>query len=257
VEFELSILDFLEKKDFPSPRIVPDNRKRFYNSFKNKPSVLLHYIPGRMLNDITMEQMNNIGSQVGILHMILVNFKQPIERVTWEPYDICELIELESENIIKKRYPDAENFVTYIEKEFQDISFPDNLPSGITHQDIKPENIIIDQKGHISFIDFNDCYRGTLLFDVMTTAVWSCFKNGVLDVDLFKTYLNGYMKERPFTRNEKEYCFQALLFRLLRESFVWSMRFSPKVALKKSNNFLKCYKDLKKHITKYEKILES
>ncbi len=257
VEFELSILEFLSKKSFPSPKIIPDKRNRLYNIFKKKPAVLLSYIPGHMITDITLEQMNNIGSLVGILHKLLGNFKQSVERVTWEPDDIGRLIKVESENIIKKKYPDAVNFVGYVDEEYHNMKFPDNLPVGMTHQDIKPENIIIEDKGYISFIDFNDCYRGTLLFDVMTTAIWSCFQNGVLDVDLFKAYLCGYTKEKPFTQIEKEYCYQALLFRLLRETFVWSMRFSPIVALKNSDIFLNCYKDVKNKKIKYQTIFTS
>jgi len=257
VSFELEILEFLSLKKFPSPRAIADKAGRLFRQFQAKPAVLLRYIPGRMITDITDQQMFQIGEGVGALHRILENYRQEIERVTWEPDDIRRHIQVESKNIIRKNYPDALNFVSFISREFKNLEFPVNLPMGITHQDIKPDNIIIDQEGHISFIDFNDCYKGTLLFDIMTTVIWSCFEVGALDFEMFKSYLGGYMKERPLTLIEKEYCFTALLFRLLREAFVWPMRFSSDIAEKRSKKFLSGYRYLRTHEGKYRSMIAS
>jgi len=184
--FELSILDFLSTKRFPCPRIVSDRRQRLYHFFDAKPAVLLNYIPGRMITDITPDQMHRIGSGVGLLHRLLMDFRQPIERVTWEVVDMERHIQNRSAEIIQKNYPDAIEFVGFVAREFQKLDFPDNLPQGLTHQDVKPENIIIDNTGRISFVDFNDCYRGTLLVDVMTTIIWACFREDALDTDLLE-----------------------------------------------------------------------
>jgi len=257
VAFELSIINYLSQKKFPCPRIVPDVRDRLFAFYHTKPAVLLRYIPGEMISSITQGEMKRIGAGVGLLHKLLQNFDQPIKRVTWEVRDIEGHIKFESKKIVEKQYPDAENFTKYVASEFQKLEFPGDLPKGITHQDVKPENIIIDSQGNISFIDFNDCYRGSLIFDVMTTIIWTCFKHYTLDVGLFKSYLYGYMKERPFTQLEKNYCYQALRFRLLRETFVWPMRFSPKVAYTKSETFLRSYKSMVTDVEKYQEIFFS
>jgi len=247
VSFELGILTFLAQERFPAPRVIPDIVGRLFRHFQGKPAVLLDYIPGRMIVDITQAQMHRIGAGVGLLHRILKNHRQDIERVTWEPADIARHIETRSARVIEKKYPDADRFVDYIAREFQSIALPPQLPLGMTHQDVKPENIIIDSNMRISFIDFNDCYRGTLLYDAMTMVIWSCFNpGGRLDQDLLEAYLRGYMGERPLTPVEREHLYSALLFRLLRESFVWPMRFSPEVAKDKSDFFLNAYKYLKK-----------
>jgi homoserine kinase type II len=242
VRFELEILEFLALKNFPSPRVVPAKSGQLFRQFRKKPAALLHYIPGQMITDITAHRMSQIGAGVGTLHRLLENYNQCIERVTWEPEDIKRHIRLESENIIHKNYPDARNFISYVSRELEAIDFPLKLPQGLTHQDIKPENIIVDQAGHISFIDFNDCYIGTMLFDMMTTVIWSCFENdGKLDDEMSRAYLRGYTAHRPLTPIERNFCFEALQFRLLREAFVWPMRFSPELAEAKSQKFLSSY----------------
>ncbi len=256
VSFELEILEFLALNNFPSPRVVPAKTGHLFRQFSGKPAVLFRYIPGQMLAKITSHQMSHIGEGVGALHRLLENYSQDIERVTWEPEDIKRYIRLESGNIIRKNYPDARNFISYISRELEAIDIPVNLPKGLTHQDIKPENIIIDHEGQISFIDFNDCYKGTLLFDMMTTVIWSCFKNnGKLDHEMFNAYLSGYVGKRPLMPVEEEFCYQALQFRLLREAFVWPMRFSPDVAEAKSKKFLNSYDCLQTNRRKYRSMI--
>ena len=257
VSFELNILELLSFNNFPSPRIIQDKEGRLFRQFYERPAVLLRYIPGQMIKDITRQQMLKIGKGVGALHRILKNYEQNIKRTSWEPDDIKRYIQKESKNIIRKNFPDASNFISYVSKELNSIQFHPRLPVGITHQDIKPENIIIDPKGHISFIDFNNCYKGVLLYDVMTMVIWSCFKGESFDFELFKVYLSGYIKERPLTPVEEEYCFSAMQFRLLREAFVWPMRFNPEMAEKKSKMFLRRFSHLQTRERKYRSMVYS
>lgn len=257
VAFELSIITYLATRKFPCPRVISDNNQRLFSLYQKKPAVLLRYIPGKMISDITPEQMGVIGKGVGTFHTILQDFEQSIDRVTWEFQDIERHIKNESKQIIKKKYPEADEFVAYVAKEFTKLNLSDDLPKGMTHQDIKPENIIIDGKGNISFIDFNDCYRGTLLIDVMTLIIWACFKDDELNLNLFKSYLSEYNKQRLLTRIEQESFLQVLLFRLLRETFVWPMRFSPEVAFPKSDIFLRRYKRISSDKQNYGKIISS
>ncbi|MCU0821166.1 MAG: phosphotransferase [Spirochaetes bacterium] len=255
VRFELNILEFLGGYNFPCPRIIRNTRGGLLVKYSGRPVVLLSFIPGRMALEPPPDVMRTVGVLAGRLHKLLRNFKQPVKIFTWEPADIGRLIRTESENIIKKKYPDAENFVGFIAGQFKQMKFPGTLPVGMTHQDIKPENIIVDDKGKISFIDFNNCYRGVLIYDAMTTVIWSCFRNGDLREDLFSQYILGYNESRPFTGIEKEYCFDALRFRLLRETFVWPMRFKPGVAREKGEPFLLSYRNLMKHEGLYKKLI--
>lgn len=257
VSFELSILEYLEGKNFPCPRIVKGAEQNGLFAYHEKPCVLLEFIPGEMLIDADIETMRSIGRLTGRLHDLLKDFEQKIKRPSWEPDDIRKYINSEKDNIVKKNYPGAEKFVSFISNEFEKINFPENLPVGMTHQDVKPENIIIDEKGNISFLDFNDCYAGVLLYDCMTMIIWSCFREGVLQENIFRSYIEGYTDVRKFTQNEKNFLYDALLFRLLRETFVWPMRFSPEASVGQSNYFLKSYRNVKANEKRYRKLMNS
>jgi hypothetical protein len=87
--------------------------------------------------------------------------------------------------------------------------------------------------------------------------IWSCFVEGVLQEKLFTAYLEGYDEYRKFTESEKCFLYEALLFRLLRETFVWPMRFSPEVAMTQSGNFLKSYNHMVSNEIRYKKLIGS
>ena len=150
--------------------------------------------------------------------------------------------------MIQKKYPDAKALIGFIQKELSNIVFPNKLPQGVTHQDVKPENIVKDARGAIHFIDFDACYRGILLYDVMTPIIWMCFtKGGQLRKQHIQSYVRGYQGVRKLEQKEKKHFFDALKFRLLREAFVWPMRFSAAIAKPKSRHFVKAYCELSGH----------
>jgi homoserine kinase type II len=248
VEFELGILEVLKENSFPCPRIVKNKNKMLFCHFNEKPCVLLEYIEGGAPKNLDRDIMNNIGEKVGSLHKLLINYEQKIERPTWEPGDIKKYIANESDNIKKKDFQDAEKFVKIIQEEFEKLNLPDGLPQGMTHQDIKPENVIVDEKGELSIIDFNDCYRGVLLYDIMTSIIWTCFEKKEANTVLIKEYIRGYERERRLSDLEKRYWIEALKFRLLREAFVWPMRWlDPSLARKYGWSFLESYLNLIKN----------
>jgi len=90
-------------------------------------------------------------------------------------------------------------------------------------------------------IDFDNAYRGTLLFDVMTTPVWTCFDRSGLNIKRFRSYLAGYMSNRPFTELEKKHFLLALRFRLLQEIGIWLLLYENNQGSKYIKKFKNAY----------------
>ena len=256
-QFEVDLLDFLKNKDFPCPKILKAKSGGSFSVFGNKPALVYPFISGAVLSKWDETILSQVGSLTGKLHRLSRDFSQNTERQTWEYVDIKKYIESESEKIIEKDFCDGKNFTKYIKNEFETFSFEDGLPIGITHQDIKPENIIKDESGELHIIDFDNAYRGILLHDLMTPVIWMCFPEGIFNSSYFISFLKGYNKERQLEKMEKEQIFDALCYRLVREAFVWAMRFSPSVAEPKSYFFLEAYKNFKDKRREIEKIIEN
>ncbi len=228
VAFEQRLLRRLAAVRFPCPRIVPTLEGKGVVPWQGKVAALYGYLPGTPQRALDHAVLRRVGVLLGTLHMTLRHEPQTVEKDRWEPADIAAFLKTEPAQIYRKRFPEAREHIPYITREFAGLHLPDGLPVGMTHQDVKPENIIVDGRC-VSFIDFDNAYRGVLLYDVMTPAIWSCFRGRTFSREAFRILLRGYESVRPLTRQERAHLRDALRFRLLRESFAWAMRFhTPK-----------------------------
>lgn len=247
VVFELELFEHLKKNNFSSPRVIKNNKGALFSLFKGIPCVLLNYIPGRVLDKITLDILYKIGVKLGALHNLLRDYNQTTEREMRDPEHIRDCVKNDSRKIVENKFPEADELLEFLDKELGKLDFPDNLPVGITHQDVKPENIILGDGDEISFIDFDYAYRGVLLYDMMTTVIWTCFENYKLDRARLESFIAGYEKSRIMAETEKNFLDDALRFRLLREAFIWPWLLLPhEIAKSKSDYFIKLYRNLKR-----------
>jgi Ser/Thr protein kinase RdoA (MazF antagonist) len=255
VEFEIDIYKKLEENNFPSPRIVKNLDNLLYND--DGLYILFDYINGEMLTRIDKITVRKVGGLLGEKHEIFSDYNHQVELTTWEPRDIEEILYSDYEKVENRDFKDSRVFVSFIKDEFSKLKLAESLLSGITHQDVKPENII-ENNGEISLIDFNNCYYGVLLYDVMTFVIWALFNSeGRLNVSLFREYLMAYGDKRELTKIEIDSIFEALKFRLLREAYVWPYRWlDEKKARKYSWMFVDYYKDIIENEKDYKIELE-
>lgn len=248
VGFEVEVLEYLKDKDFPSPRLMHSSGNNLILEFDGKPCVMSGFIEGKPLEKITPAVLNAIGGLEGCLHNILSDFKPSVSKSAWEPEDLMNLIKLNREKLMASAFLDADEWLDFAESEIGHYKFSGDLPVGITHQDIKPENIIVKGDSIAGIIDFDNSYIGALLHDITTTIIWSCFTDGHLDTELLNTYLMGYNKERKITVSERECLMDAIKFRLAREVFIgpFVTMHQPEFSKQRADYFTRLYKELVK-----------
>ena len=246
--YELALLEVLRRADFPCPRIFKDTRGALQIVWRGRPGALFGFIPGKSVKRLTPAQLKRVGAQLGRMHQLLKHARLPsVKRDKWGLAEVARLIRTRRHEIVRKNFPDGAAMVEFIAREFSRLKPHDHLPQGITHQDVKPENLIRDDAGRLSFIDFDNAYRGVLLTDFATTAIWTCFPGGKLRPALLRVLLKGYESERKLTRAERDAFVEVMKFRLLREAFAWPLRFAPAKAIKNNSRFLAAYRDFKRY----------
>ncbi|MFA6429369.1 MAG: phosphotransferase [Patescibacteria group bacterium] len=245
VTYELAILRTLRAKNFHCPEVVQDLQGHAQGVWDDRPCVLLHYIPGKPLAYATAVQLNRMGQFLGAMHTTLQGVTLPrVARDRWEYAEVRRMLFEHGEEIVRKGFPGGEAVVAFMQSEFAKLPSQKQLPCGVTHQDVKPENVIVDAKGKLHYLDFDNAYEGVLLNDVATTIIWTCFPKGKLDVALLRAIVRGYERSRLLTEEERAAFETTLKFRLLREAFAWPYRFSPEDAMKNHTQFIKAYRDL-------------
>lgn len=208
VNAEVAFLEIAAKHRLPVPQPIKNSRDNAVTMINGRPTIIYPLLPGKPLARVTTPILKEIARFQGRLHRASQNKTLRFNKEKWEPKDILRMAR---EN----------RRATSLVKELKSFRFPASLPYGLTHQDIKPENILV-LNGHVSgIIDFDNCYDGALLHDVTTSILWLCQRDGRFDQKRIQDFLDAYSAERWLTSIEKKMFDAALRWRVLREVVIW------------------------------------
>ena len=95
-------------------------------------------------------------------------------------------------------------FLELLEKETHLLKqrIPMDLPSGIIHGDLYPDNVIGREGEVLALLDFEEICVESLAMDLVTTYVGFGWKDGLPVPELWDALLAGYQSVRPLTEEE-------------------------------------------------------
>lgn len=100
-----------------------------------------------------------------------------------------------------------------------------NLPTGIIHGDMFPNNTLFNANDHlVAIIDFEEACVDRLLLDVAMTINGFCFVDNRLSPPLADAFLQGYEAYRPLTEIEKMLLLKFIMWAAF-SMICWHMRF--------------------------------
>ena len=221
--------------------------------FNNKKFALFEYVNGNSITKIDTHIIREIAMNLGKLHSFSKDF-------SFEEYNRKSRIDFDFYyNEIKKSEIDFrfKNELLSLVDKIDDFDFS-NLPSGVIHGDIFPDNVLLDEYNNIKVIfDFNESYYAPFIFDI---AIVINFWIKINDFDFFtennliRDFLNYYSKYRKITKEElksldiacKKIALTFIFLRIYKEKIENS--YQKAISIQE-----KSYLDLIKLIDKYEK----
>lgn len=244
---ERHMLRTLAADGFPCPRPIVGESGSDVFTVSGRPAIVYPMLPGAQRKRGTPTILEELGHLHGRIHRTFRHDRLRTDKPGWDPEDIRALIPAWRARFVRSGFPHAKAYLDVLERELAACRFPKTLPRGLTHQDIKPENVVF-VGGHVSgVLDFDNCYRGVLLHDLTTTVIWWGFSGMRLSLPLVEAYLRGYDAERPLTADERRLVLcDGLRFRLLREMFIGPMTTLHDIplAIKRAAYFERCYRGL-------------
>jgi homoserine kinase type II len=226
VACEVAILDALQAADFPSQTVVKTASGAALTDFFGKPAILVSHIPGAPATGLGTRELRTVGQLLARIHILPLP-QCLTEKPTWEPEPLRALFNREKENFCASGVRHASHIAHFFEEHHQHFSFPAELPKGVTHQDIKKENVILHNEAVQGIIDFDNAYYGSFIHDIATTVIWECYSGERLSAERVDALLKGYQSIRPLADIERSHLVSAIRHRLLREVFI-----SPYAAVK-------------------------
>ena len=201
--FFIKLLSSLSENKFPCPKPIANKNNEKINKIKNKNAALVTFLNGQSKNKITSEDCFEIGKITAQLHEITKKFKisrkNNLSIESWQNIfekTIKKKIDLD-ESIIKK----TNNYLSYLKGKW-----PKNLPEGIIHADIFPDNIFFTKNKVSGIIDFYFACNDFFAYEIAICLNSICFdNNSTFNMTKAKNLIDGYSSIRALGEDEKKY----------------------------------------------------
>ena len=201
--FFIKLLSYLSENKFPCPKPIANKNNEKINRIKNKNAALVTFLNGQSKNKITSEECFEIGKITAQLHEITkkfdINRKNNLSIKNWDSIfekTIKQKIDLD-ESIIKK----TKNYLNFLKDKW-----PKNLPQGIIHADLFPDNIFFTNNKVSGIIDFYFACNDFFAYEIAICINSLCFdNNSTFNMTKAKNLIDGYTSIRTLSEDEKKY----------------------------------------------------
>ena len=190
------LLDHLKKNNFDTSELVHTSQNKSLSIYKNKPVMVKRYLEGKIMSDIPLHLLQQIGADTARLHKISV--PDYVRDIMWcgkERFNEVKQYALNSpfDLWLKDTH-------SYIDKN----TAPD-LPKAFIHSDIFGSNIIINNdKTKATIMDFEEATHYYRVFDIAVLFISLCVQSGDIDFTRASSILKGYTSFTRLTDEEKQ-----------------------------------------------------
>ncbi len=198
--FFLGLLDHLATKDFPSPTPIHDKNKDALRKLNQRPAAIVSFLDGISVHRPTPKHCQLLGEMIAQLHLDTVDF--PLHRANALNTDGWE-------KLFGDCRKHADDFQTGLEEEIaadlDDIvsHWPTQLPKGVIHADLFPDNVFFLDNQVSGFIDFYFACDDLLAYDLAICLNAWCFEpDGQFNITKARALTNSYQKRRKLGANE-------------------------------------------------------
>jgi homoserine kinase, Neisseria type len=201
--FFLDLLDHLAARDCPVPRTMHDCEGASHRFHQGKALALIEYLPGVSVSEPTAGQAQAVGAALAQIHLAAADFgnerRNSMDLAAWQ-----QLLGECGPNGLTSIDP-ALAGVVETELSLLAAKWPVDLPRGVIHADLFPDNVLMLGSTVTGLIDFYFACSDILAYDVAVThAAWCFSADGrAFMPDLSSALLKGYEAVRPLSSAER------------------------------------------------------
>ncbi|OAA30202.1 serine kinase [Kosmotoga arenicorallina S304] len=218
VKFEVNLLNYLRKRDYPCPAVYKDKHGRYVNPHNGKPYVLFEFIQGTHIENPSVEQQKQLIKLVAKLHKLTRNYRPSYRTARWN-YGVNLCKELAYQKAKEINTINSWKKLKWLEDELEKLQLPKSLPKGICHCDFHFSNILFEDGEIQAILDFDDANYTYLLLDLafliepfIPEFKWNSWQSfgktdSILDFTSARETVAEYMKHRQLNNNEIRHLF--------------------------------------------------
>lgn len=199
--FFLGLMEHLAKAGLTCPTPVRDGKGRMLRKLAGKPAAIVTFLEGVWIRRPQARHCRAVGEAMARLHLAGHGFK--LKRANalgvggWRP--LYTRFRARAEEV-------ATGLSSIIERELDDLeaSWPADLPRGIIHADLFPDNVFFLGETLSGLIDFYFACNDWLAYDVAIALNAWCFDaDHTFDIGKGRALLAGYQSARPLEPAER------------------------------------------------------
>lgn len=223
VPFFLALMEHLAKRGLTCPLPVKNRAGSALGKLAGRPAALVTFLDGMWIRRPSPGHCAAVGEALAKLHLAGADF--PLKRANalsiagWRA--ICEAAAPRADNVQRGLAATMTKELAHLEKEW-----PRDLPQGVIHADLFPDNVFFLGDKLSGLIDFYFACIDTLAYDVAICLNAWCFEpDHSYNVTKGRELLSAYARTRPLSAAEREalplLCRGAALRFLLTRLEVW------------------------------------
>jgi homoserine kinase type II len=182
------------------PKPIKNKNKKTLFQIKNRQAAICSFVYGKEKTSHTLSECRSIGKNIAKLHMVGKKIK--LHRAN--NLSIKSWIAL-NQSIKTKANKKIPNIYSFINTLLLDLKkkWPSQLPTGIIHGDLFPDNIFFNKKKFAGFIDFYFSCSDFLIYDIAICINAMCFDKKIKFNKLkANALLKGYSSLRKISKKE-------------------------------------------------------
>ena len=196
----LALMEHLAARGITCPLPVKDRKGQALKQVAGRPAALISFLEGLWVRRPRIEHCAGLGQALARFHLAGADF----------PMSRANSLALAGWRALYALIGEAANRVTptlsaEIEKElgFLEARWPGNLPSGVIHADLFPDNVFFLADRVSGLIDFYFACNDMLAYDIAVCLNAWCFESDAsFNVTKARTMLQAYERERKLSEDE-------------------------------------------------------
>jgi homoserine kinase type II len=199
--FFLSLMEHLAARGVPCPVPVRARDGETLHRIAGRPAAIVSFLRGRSVERVAPVHCAALGRSLADLHLAGRDFEgrrdNDLSRPGWRRlFEKCG----DADEV-------APGLAAEIVTELEDLDrhWPADLPAGVIHADLFPDNVFFEWADVTGLIDFYFACTDLLAYDIAICLNAWCFEvDGAFNITKARHLLRGYVDRRPLDRAELE-----------------------------------------------------
>jgi homoserine kinase type II len=200
--FFLGLMDHLAARGLACPTPIKGRDGQSLRTLCGRPAAIVSFLAGMWHRRVTLNHCAQLGQAMAEMHLKGADFPMTRDNnlsvAGWR--SLFESIRPQAHGI----KADLTDMVA-AELDYLERHWPTNLPVGLIHADLFPDNVFFLGEEWSGFIDFYFACTDLLAYDIAICLNAWCFEpDGAFNATKGRLLLNGYRKARPLSADELE-----------------------------------------------------